>query len=166
MLAKHSKPIAIALCLTLIFQLTSCGTLLYPERRGQEGGKIDPVVAVLDGVGLLFFLIPGIIAFGVDIGTGAIYLPPGGRSEAPPAEDEEEAEEPFRVVYVDPATISAETIEAAIAQETGLQVSLSDSRMTASEYDSVRLLTQEIAAHQGIHPATRTAQSAVPAGTH
>lgn len=55
---------------------TSCGTILYPERRGQAAGQIDAGVAVLDGIGLLFFLIPGVIAFAVDFGTGAIYLPP------------------------------------------------------------------------------------------
>ena len=55
--------------------LTGCGTLLYPERRGQTGGRIDPGVAVLDGVGLLLFLVPGLIAFGIDFSTGAIYLP-------------------------------------------------------------------------------------------
>lgn len=148
---KHSKAIAIALCLTLVVQLTSCGTLLYPERRGQEGGKIDPVVAVMDGVGLLFFVIPGIIAFGVDIGTGAIYLPPGGRSEAPP--EDGESDEPVRVVYVDPTTLSPETIEAAIAEQTGLTIRLSDARAKAIEHDSLRLLTQEIAA------ATRAIES-------
>lgn len=157
---KQSKVIASALALTLVFQLASCGTLLYPERRGQEGGKIDPVVAVMDGVGLLFFLIPGIIAFGVDIGTGAIYLPPGGRSEAPPAEGEEESEEPFRVVYVDPATLSTELIETAIARETGLQIRLTEAEVDVRRYDSVRTLTQEVAAaNAGLRPVEHTARA-------
>lgn len=55
---------------------TSCGTIIYPERRGQNAGKVDVGVAVLDGLGLLVFLIPGVIAFAVDFATGAIYLPP------------------------------------------------------------------------------------------
>lgn len=51
-----------------------CGTLLYPERRGVEDpGRIDPVVVLLDGALLLFFLVPGVVAFAVDIATGAIY---------------------------------------------------------------------------------------------
>ena len=37
---------------------TSCGTILYPERRDQKHGSIDPGVAILDAVGLLFFLVP------------------------------------------------------------------------------------------------------------
>jgi hypothetical protein len=71
----HNAILMAALAGTMLFY-TSCGTLLYPERRGQTGGRIDPGVAVMDGVGLIFFLIPGIIAFAVDFGTGAIYLPP------------------------------------------------------------------------------------------
>ena len=69
----------VALCSTgLILQLTACGTILHPERKGQRSGQIDPAIAVLDAVGLLFFLIPGVIAFAVDFTNGTIYLP-GGR---------------------------------------------------------------------------------------
>src|SRR5690606_1945709 len=53
----------------------SCGTLLYPERRGQPRGQLDVGVVALDGVGVLLFLVPGVIAFAVDFATGAIYLP-------------------------------------------------------------------------------------------
>ncbi|WP_198666589.1 polyribonucleotide nucleotidyltransferase [Marinomonas shanghaiensis] len=62
----------------LITQVTACGTLLYPERRGQTSGQIDVGVAALDAIGLLFFFVPGVVAFGVDFMTGAIYLPGGG----------------------------------------------------------------------------------------
>jgi hypothetical protein len=56
---------------------SSCGTLLHPERVGQPAmGRIDPAVAILDGLGLLLFVVPGIVAFIVDFATGAIYLPP------------------------------------------------------------------------------------------
>ena len=59
----------------LIFQLAACGTIMYPERKGQTSGKIDAGVAVLDGIGLLFFIIPGVIAYAVDFSNGTIYLP-------------------------------------------------------------------------------------------
>ena len=59
----------------IIFSTVSCGTIIYPERRGQSASKIDVGVAVLDGIGLLVFLVPGVIAFAVDFATGAIYLP-------------------------------------------------------------------------------------------
>lgn len=58
-------------------QLAACGTLIYPERRGQTGGQIDIGVAALNGIGLLLWFVPGVVAFGVDFVTGAIYLPGG-----------------------------------------------------------------------------------------
>ena len=67
---------AATLTVGLAFFLASCGTLLYPERRGQPAGRLDVGVVALDGVGLLVFLVPGVIAFVVDFATGAIYLPP------------------------------------------------------------------------------------------
>ena len=63
------------LAFTMIVNLASCGTILYPERHGQKAGQIDPAVAILDGVGLLFFIIPGVIAFAVDFSNHSIYLP-------------------------------------------------------------------------------------------
>ena len=70
------KPLAsILLATTVITQLSACGTVFYPERRGQISGEIDPGVAILNGIGLLFYIIPGVIAFAVDFATGAIYLP-------------------------------------------------------------------------------------------
>ncbi|WP_341707059.1 polyribonucleotide nucleotidyltransferase [Halopseudomonas sp.] len=74
---------AAILCGALITQLSACGTIFYPERRGQISGQIDPGVAILNGIGLLFFVIPGLIAFGIDFTTGAIYLPGGKYSVAP-----------------------------------------------------------------------------------
>jgi hypothetical protein len=58
--------------------LAGCGTIMYPERRHQpRSHQIDWKVAALDGLGLLLFFIPGVIAFVVDFYTGAIYLPAG-----------------------------------------------------------------------------------------
>ena len=65
---------------SFVLQLAACGTLMYPERRGQRSGEIDVKVAVLDGVGLLFCIIPGVIAYIIDFETGAIYLPAGKRN--------------------------------------------------------------------------------------
>jgi hypothetical protein len=59
----------------LAVPLSACGTLLYPERKGQRGGRIDPAVAILNGIGLILFLVPGLVAFAVDFHYGTIYLP-------------------------------------------------------------------------------------------
>lgn len=78
------KPLACALLsATLVTQLSACGTIFYPERRGQLSGEIDAGVAILNGIGLLFYIVPGLIAFGVDFATGAIYLPDRRYSVAP-----------------------------------------------------------------------------------
>lgn len=56
--------------------LTGCGTLFHGERRGQRhNGRIDWKIAALNGLGLVFFFVPGVIAFAIDFYTGAIYLP-------------------------------------------------------------------------------------------
>ncbi|OUR89595.1 hypothetical protein A9Q81_21370 [Gammaproteobacteria bacterium 42_54_T18] len=64
----------------LMFNSSSCGYLLHPKRVGQTGGNIDPAILVLDAAGLLFGVLPGVVAFAVDITTGAIYLSPGEKS--------------------------------------------------------------------------------------
>jgi hypothetical protein len=68
----------------LLTQLTACGTLFFPDRRGQIEGRIDPMVAGLNAIGILFYVIPGLIAFGIDFATGAIYLPGGLTSQVDP----------------------------------------------------------------------------------
>lgn len=75
----HSKYrlIAGALAISLLSQLAACGTLFYPDRRGQIEGKIDPVIAAMDAIGILFYVLPGLIAFAIDFTTGAIYMPNG-----------------------------------------------------------------------------------------
>ncbi len=74
--------LASVLVVALMETTMGCGTIIYPERRGQPAGKLDTDIVILDAVGLLIFLVPGVIAFAVDFSTGAIYLPPGGRSKA------------------------------------------------------------------------------------
>ena len=56
--------------------LSGCGTFIHSERVGQpHSNEIDWKIAALDGLGLLLFFVPGIVAFVVDFSTGAIYLP-------------------------------------------------------------------------------------------
>jgi hypothetical protein len=64
-------------CAALALHLAGCGTLLYPDRQGLKGGRVDPGIVVLDGVLLFFFIVPGLVAYGIDFYTGAIYLPGG-----------------------------------------------------------------------------------------
>lgn len=69
------KTLALVICASMGLQLGGCGTILYPERRGQHGGYIDGGVAVMDGLWCLVFIVPGVVAFIVDFGNGSIYEP-------------------------------------------------------------------------------------------
>jgi hypothetical protein len=110
--------VACTLTTGLAFSLASCGTLLYPERRGQPSGRLDIGVVALDGIGLLLFLVPGVVAFAVDFATGAIYLPPCYSTLAPPAARD------LRQVRVDPAELSPRRVEEIVREQTGQAVSL------------------------------------------
>jgi hypothetical protein len=83
-----------------------CGAFIHPERCGQlHSSQIDWKIVALDGLGLLLFFVPGIIAFIVDFWTGAIYLPiyeayPGyGACELPPVSPALPPPPPYSAVY-------------------------------------------------------------------
>ncbi|WP_110716477.1 hypothetical protein [Salinicola acroporae] len=78
MLSLLRRLVAGAVISGLILSLAGCGTLFYPERKGQLQGRIDPGVAIADGLGLLLFIIPGVIAYAVDFSNNTIYLPGSG----------------------------------------------------------------------------------------
>ncbi|MFT4539287.1 MAG: hypothetical protein ACI841_004148 [Planctomycetota bacterium] len=60
----------------LIIPLQSCRTLIFSKRQHQpHSSRFDPNILILDGLGLLFFVVPGLVFFGVDLYTGAIFLP-------------------------------------------------------------------------------------------
>jgi len=77
---KFNRAVALGLAGLMLVELSACGTVFYPERKGNKSGSIDPIVAVADAIGLLFFFIPGVIAFAVDFNNGTIYLPHGKRT--------------------------------------------------------------------------------------
>jgi hypothetical protein len=97
--------------------LGGCGTIFYPERIGQPHGPLDWKVVALDTVGLLLFLVPGVIAFIVDFHNGTIYLP----TEQIPYD---QAPALSRKVPLEPEKRSLGDIESAVNHETGLDLSL------------------------------------------
>jgi len=56
----------------LFLGVSSCGTLLK-DGKGGKSGQLDIKIVLLDAVGLLFFLVPGVIAFAVDFNNKTIY---------------------------------------------------------------------------------------------
>ncbi|MBU1240592.1 hypothetical protein KJ865_12850, partial [Myxococcota bacterium] len=71
---KTKKTVFTVLFLS-IFTFTSCGYILYPQRRNSNarGGQMDVAVLVMDILWLLPGIIPGIVAIAVDASTGAWY---------------------------------------------------------------------------------------------
>ena len=120
------KVLSVIIMMVLITQIAGCGTIMYPERRGQKiHGDVDTRIAVLDAVGLLFFIIPGLIAFGVDFYTGAIYLRPGEQQVWGQTQSKQE----FAVIRVDPNQIDQKMIEKIVSDHIGQTISLDDHRM-------------------------------------
>lgn len=105
----------------LLTQLSACGSIFFPDRRGQIDGKIDPMIAVLDAVGLLFYVIPGLIAFGVDFATGAIYFPPGKTAHIAP--------EKLREAVGSDGQVDNSKLQAILESELGGSFPLNDPRL-------------------------------------
>jgi len=118
-----------AITALLVFQLTGCGTILYPERRGQIGGRLDIGVVLLDTIGLFFFIIPGVIAFAVDFSNGTIYLP-----AHPPAVIYRAAD--LKQIKFDPKHTSLAQIEKIIKDQTGCTVKLTQDNVRISRLKS------------------------------
>lgn len=126
---------ALTLASVFVMQLAACGTILYPERKGQRGGRLDPSIVALNAVGLLFFLVPGVIAFAVDFNNGAIYLP-GGSASIHSGD--------INVVNIE-GELTNEKIEQVIFQETGKAVHLSESNVVKTNKPlTVSLLQKDV----------------------
>jgi len=128
MFKKLVKASYVFLCAVLAVQLMGCGTILHPERKGQSAGRIDAGIALLDGIGLFLFLIPGIIAFAVDFNNGTIYLPGGSRGSL----DLEDMEQ----ITFDPKHTTQADLERLIEEHTGTAVKLDQADMRIAELGS------------------------------
>jgi hypothetical protein len=111
-----------------------CGTLLYPERRGQPAGRLDWGVVLLNGIGLLLFFIPGVIAFAVDFSNGTIYLPPDEYGTAEPPAG---ARPPLRSLALSRPRPSLDELEDVLHRETGVDVELRRQEFISRELASV-----------------------------
>jgi len=112
---------------------------MHSDRQGQRGGDIDVGVAILDGLGLLFFIIPGVIAYAVDFSNGTIYLPPSHRRAPDLAE--------LRRVRFD-AKAGAAELERVIENETGCAVKLDRPGVQVFEVMSVEEMMARFAEAQ------------------
>lgn len=129
------RSIASTLIIGFVMQLAACGTILHPERKGQRAGQLDTNIVVLDAIGLLFFLVPGVIAFAVDFNNGSIYLP-GGSASLDSTD--------MNVVRVE-GELTHENIEQAILRETGKSIDLdSDEVLSSNKTLTLSALKQDV----------------------
>ncbi|MNV83437.1 hypothetical protein D3C71_1772450 [compost metagenome] len=97
------------------------------------------MVAALNAVGILFYVIPGLIAFGIDFATGAIYLPNGHSAQVDPQE--------LRKVVDAEGKIDHARLKVLIEQQTGHSLPLDDPRLIHSSASA-----EQLAAY-GLRPA-------------
>ena len=120
-----------------IGSLTGCGTLLHGERRGQRhSGQIDWKVAALNGLGLVFFFVPGVIASAVDFYTGAIYLP-GSYAKAG-----------LQRTTLPPDQLTASQVEQVVAQHVGQPVSLQTPTARLSQLTHIDQFDEQCQRHR------------------
>lgn len=125
------KSIMILLVFTLVLETASCGFFLYPERRNQSKGEVDVGVAALDAIGLVFFIIPGLIAFAVDFEANTIYLPSGKKKAELPFGDK------FRAVRVSEGEMNKSGIEAVIKEQTNVEVDLYSKKVQVYKLENI-----------------------------
>lgn len=106
-----------------IVTLSGCGTLFHPERKGQLSGDVDPVVAIANGVGLLFFIVPGVIAYAVDFSNGTIYLPSNSSASVD-------------VLQLD-GSVDVASLEKLLSEKAGQPVSLESELVMIEEVDNL-----------------------------
>lgn len=110
-----------------------CGTIMYPERRGQPAGRLDWKVIALDGALLILFIVPGVIAFAVDFATGAIYLPPYMSYHARRPDPQHE----FAQLHVPRSQLNQAGIEQAVSQHTQRDVKLEPGQYQSQQLSSL-----------------------------
>ncbi len=140
MITKHMRLILVA---AISLQTAACGTILHPERRGQRGGRLDVGIVILDAVGLLFFIIPGVISFAVDFTNGTIYLPGGGRGILSEIKFDKSG--------------GAKAVEAILLARTGVAVKLDSSDLQVVKLDSLDELPARFAAGQVLTASRKAA---------
>ena len=117
------KSLVLSLAGIVAFVFSGCGTLFYPERKTAAAStQIDPTVLILDCCGLLFGIIPGAVALILDFNNNTIYFTKSEVKNRTSVDSLDRSE--MIAVHVD--KMDRESIEAAIAQQVGHQISLDD----------------------------------------
>lgn len=121
---SRARFISLTLLGLLKVSTVGCGTILYPARRGQPAGRLDWGVVALDTVGLLFFFVPGVIAFAVDFNNGTIYLPSEGASGLAQTSTDHTPKSLLTSIATSPQQLTPQVVEQTLARHTGRDIRL------------------------------------------
>ena len=113
--------------------VSGCGTLMHPERVGRpHSGAIDWKIAALDGLGLLLFFVPGVIAFAVDFYNGTIYLPHHGYGAMPQKQKEDLVQ-----VQIPKKDLNRDRIQNVVSDHVGESIALADGQYHTTPLDDI-----------------------------
>jgi hypothetical protein len=116
-----------SLLVSSLFLQTSCGYLIHSERRHKpHSGNLDFAIVGLDAIGLLFFIIPGVIAFAVDFTTHTIYLPNGSNNFS-------SADNSKNLAVKFDGELTREKIEKLVKENTGKNVKIDDKTLVLGD---------------------------------
>ncbi len=121
---SRARFISLTLLGLLKVSTVGCGTILYPARRGQPAGRLDWGVVALDAVGLLFFFVPGVIAFAVDFNNGTIYMPSEGTWVPPQTSTSLTQKSQLTPIATSPQELTPQVVEQTLARHTGRDIRL------------------------------------------
>ena len=121
-----------------------CGLIMHPERQGaQHSNQIDWKVAALDGLGLILFFVPGVIAFAVDFYTGAIYLPANNRQLGYAT-----SKPSFKKLAIPHDELQLASIEKVISEHVKEEVSLKENGPRVSQLASIYQFETQVQRHE------------------
>lgn len=157
----------------IVTGMSGCGTVFYHERIDQpRSHDIDWKIAGLNGLGLILFFVPGVIAFIVDFYTGAIYLPRKGSVAQSAAESESIADDQlissvetagnlsgqsasgrcltgkWQRIGIAPAELGPERIEQIVGKQLASPLSLSDSQTRISALSELEHYADQCQRHR------------------
>lgn len=119
------KAISFALVASFAFIAAGCGTLFKSERIGKaSSNRIDAAILVLDCCGLLFGLIPGVVALVLDFNNKTVYFSATEVSGMPNSAE--------NMVALKVENMSEEAIAAALSEALGREV----------KYDQIRFASR------------------------
>ena len=109
------KAISCALAASFVFAATGCGTLFRSDRIGKSSSdRIDPAIMILDCCGLLFGLIPGVVALVLDFNNKTIYYSSSEVAGIPGSTE--------NMVAIQVEDMSEEAIAAALSEALGREI--------------------------------------------